>query len=201
MNVAFNYKIGSLIYDIRNTYINEFIKIFDYADAIKNAVSGPGAGLTRGFLIDTLINEVLGQIDGFKQHHEGQADIMVENVPYSIKTLTNGGNDIALCWSKNPTIEIKYLECDILLINLKSDKWYSSEQEIKRGIYIIDKDVANKYIKLYSNNKTDYVLKKKSLHDLIIHNSVKNGWYVELKSENEYVWNIIDGIKNITFNN
>ena len=191
---AFNSNIATLICEIRHTYHSDFKKIFDYADAIKNAIKGNGAGLTRGFLIDKMINEILEKNHAFVQYHEGQADIMFENTPYSIKTLTNGGNDIALCWSKNPTIERKELEHDILLINLKSEKWYSSEQEIKRGIYIIDKNIANKYIILYSNNKTDYVLKKKSLHDLIIYNSMNNGWYVEFESEKEYTWNIIDGI-------
>lgn len=201
MDFAFNYNMGSLIHEISHTYHDEFQKIFDYADAIKNAVTGNGAGLTRGFLIDRMINEVLENTHIFKQYHEGQADIMAQNIPYSIKTLTNGGNDIALCWSKNPTIEKKELEHDILLINLKSEKWYTTEQEIKRGVYMIDKNIANKYITLYSNNKTDYVLRKKSLHDLIMHNSIKNGWYVEIESKDNYEWSIIDGIKTRTFNN
>ena len=183
-----------LAYVFRHIIYDDLRDLFDQADSIKNAISGNGAGMMRGGLIDKLCIEHLSKYDDFfTENRIGQADVSFYGRAYSLKTLTSGGSAIALSWSKNPNIIERKFDHDVILFNLQGAKWTRKSPFFDRGIYILSKDYANEHVTLTSNNKSDHVVPKKQLVDLLAHAIVMDR-FIPLESVYRYIWSIKNGI-------
>jgi len=203
MDFRFNVRIAELVHELKkDEYKDAFSSMCDKADALKDAITGDGAGLTRGLLIDRLMSETLEKLPGFEPCHNGQADLRAFGSEYSWKTLTNGAGVIALSWSKNGEggERASSFERDVIILNLVSERWYKRNVEqpiIERGIYVCDKDFANECVTLGENNKTDSLVSKADLLKLLMH-SLDNGWFVPLEKKNTYEYVGIDACLKLT---
>ena len=172
--------------------------------SITNVCKGDGVGLTGGTLIDMyLCKYFLEKLkDHYEELHSGESDIKIDNTELSLKKIT-GKSTIALDWSKNKTDnKKKYFNNHIIIINLKTEKWWKTKpnkiisnkiitynDEIKSGIYFIDKNYCKRYIKLSSNNKTNSLIDSQYLY-FMLKRSIMLRLYIELPTPN----------KNIEFN-
>jgi hypothetical protein len=172
--------------------------------SITNVCKGDGAGLTGGTLIDMLLCKYFSENlkDHYEELHSGESDIKIDNTELSLKKI-NGKSTIALDWSKNKTDnKKKYFNCHVIIINLKTEKWWKTKpnkiisnkiitynDEIKSGIYFIDKKYCKRYIKLSSNNKTNSLIDSQYLY-FMLKRSIMLRLYIELPTPN----------KNIEFN-
>jgi hypothetical protein len=168
--------------------------------SIINVCKGDGAGLIGGTLIDMLLCKYFSEIlkDHYEELHSGESDIKIYNTELSLKKI-NGKSMIALDWSKNETDnKKKYFNCHVIIINLKTEKWWKTkpnkiisiyDDEIKSGIYFIDKKYCKKYIKLSSNNKTNSQIESQYLY-FMLKRSIMLRLYIEIPTPN----------KNIEFN-
>ena len=182
-----------LAYVFRHIIYDDLRDLFDQADAIKDAISGAGCGMTRGGFVDKLFIEQLSNHEFFTENRIGQADVSFYGRAYSLKTITSGGTAIALSWSKNPNIIERKFDHDVILFNLQGAKWTRKSPFFDRGIYILSKDYANEHVTLTSNNKSDHVVPKKQLVDLIVHAIVRDR-FIPLESVYTYIWSIKNGI-------
>lgn len=182
-----------LAYLFKHVIHDDLIHLFDQADAIKDAISGPGCGMMRGGLVDKLCIEHLSNYEFFTENRIGQADVSFYGHAYSLKTLTSGGNPITLSWSKNPNIIERKFDHDVILFNLYGAKWTKTSPFFDRGIYILSKDYANQHVTLTSNNKSDHVVPKKQLVELLVHAIVMDR-FIPLESVYTYIWSIKNGI-------
>jgi acetyl-CoA carboxylase beta subunit len=119
----------------------------------------------------------------------------ISNVPVSLKKI-NGKSTIALNWSKNKSQDdtTKYFSQHIVVINLKSEKWWKKPlnndviytKEILAGIYFINKFFCRRYITLTENNKSNSVIDSKNIHKMLDH-SISRGLYIQLPDPNKKI--------------
>jgi hypothetical protein len=172
--------------------------------SINNVCKGDGAGLTGGTLIDMLLCKYFSENlkDHYEELHSGESDIKIYNTELSLKKI-NGKSTIALDWSKNETDNKKsYFNSHVIIVNLQTEKWWKTKpnkiisnkiitynDEIKSGIYFIDKKYCKRYIKLSSNNKTNSLINSQYLYFMLKRSKMLR-LYIELPTPN----------KNIEFN-
>lgn len=153
-------------------------------DAIKAYCVGDGCGLKTGTYVDDLITAFFKKhIISYQEYHKGEADMKICNVPLSLKTCTNDkGTQFALNWSKNETQPDHSLNFDthIMMIVSRGGHWWKQKpgfnKYIKPGIYLIDRYYCKDNIDLKSNNKTDKLISK-----IEVYNMIKNSQhYIEL---------------------
>ena len=169
-------------------------------NALSDVVKGDsGSGLSGGMLIDMFLTEYLTNIiKSYEACHKGESDCKILNIPISIKKI-NGKSTIALDWSKNGDDSKKRerFETDIMIINLKSGKWWITEprgatQEekdsnyysntINAGIYIISHKYCKNNITLSSNNKTNSLIDTKQLYNML-KESIRENMVLEFPTE------------------
>ena len=124
----------------------------------------------------------------------------IYNTNLSLKKI-NGKSSIALDWSKNNTDnKKKYFNTHIMIINLKTQQWWKKSpniksnnnkftiynDEIKMGIYFIDKKYCKTRIKLSENNKTNSLIDSQYLY-LMLQRSKRLGLCLELSTPNEII--------------
>jgi hypothetical protein len=164
--------------------------ISDCCYTISQKCKGDGGGLLAGSLIDMYLSEMLSEkLSLYEGHHEGESDMKICNLPLSLKKIT-GKSTIALNWSKNgeqsPQIKTTHFTSDIMLVNLKTEKWWKKgptgeknvkiyyDNEVEAGIYLIDKQYCKKNICITSNNKTDTLIDHKNLYIMINRSLLQN---------------------------
>lgn len=174
--------------------------------SITTKCKGDGAGLTGGILIDMLLCEFMRDtIPKYCDHHTGECDIQVCDIPFSLKKI-NGKSTIALDWSKNENHSHReHFSCDLMIINLKTEQWWKKNPNttnsgikiiyndiIPSGIYIIDKQFCKHYIKLASNNKTNTLVESPYLY-IMLKRSLTLQLFIELPDPNNTVsFNILN---------
>lgn len=170
--------------DIGNSeYSNKLQELVDKIECINKEFCGNGAGLTKGQFLEKLFVEFL--IDNFpnccsyNNKKCEQADFCINDKYYSLKNLSQAG-DLALSWSRvNKTHIPKKVDIDIVIIVSTSGKWWKIGPKdsfgktingynkcIKKGMYIIDKQWCQDII-YKSNNKTSYLIDKKTIYKLL----------------------------------
>jgi len=175
-------------------------ELSDWCYAIQQECTGDGAGLSGGYLIDMVISKYFSKNleEYYVESHSGESDMKIHNINLSLKKIS-GKSTIALNWSKNKTENKnkEYFNTHIMIINLYTEKWWKSSpkkiisnkninfsQEIKMGIYLIDKKFCKKYIELSSNNKTNSLIESHYLY-WMIQRSMRLGMFLELPTPNE----------------
>ena len=168
----------------------EFI---NQANSMNNLIRGDGSGLGGGILVDLWIIDYFTEyLNDFQEYHVRESDYKILDIPYSFKKIS-GGSDIALSWSKNPdgACERNYWEVDIMILNLKSGKWWVKGPKnplkdidytriIPAGLYIIDKDWAKNNIVISTkSNKTNAKIDKHYVYEALI-TSMENKTFLEL---------------------
>lgn len=172
-------------------------------NAITTYCKGDGAGLLGGCLIDILVSKFFEiKLSKYTENKQGESDMKICDVPFSFKKI-NGKSTIALDWSKNKNIGSKeHFKYHILIINLKTSKWWKNGPKekdnityndiIKAGIYIIDKNYCKSNITLLSNNKTNTLIDSISLYKMI-KDSISKNLYIEIpQSDKHIVFNILN---------
>jgi hypothetical protein len=178
---------------------NDLQKLTNMCKAITNKCKGDGAGLTSGSIIDMLLCDYLKSKLGEKytDYHNGECDLMISDIPLSLKKI-NGKSTIALNWSKNENNnEEEHFTCDIIIINLRQEKWWKNcpniknikpkmiyNDEIPSGIFIIDKQFCKYFIKLSSNNKTNTLIDAQNLY-IMLKRSISMNLFISLPLPNE----------------
>ena len=174
--------------------------------SITNKCKGDGAGLTGGTLIDMFLCAFLKhKIPQYTENHTGECDMNICDIPLSLKKI-NGKSTIALDWSKNDKAgKREYFSCGIMIINLKSDKWWRKNpteivskikitynDTIPSGIYIIDKQFCKYYIQFTSNNKTNTLIDSQYLY-IMLKRSISLKCWIELPiPDNMVEFNILN---------
>lgn len=151
-----------------------------------------GCGLSGGTITDSFIMQFFEEhLDKskFTEYHKKESDLKICKIPLSLKKIS-GKTQIALDWSKNKT-EIKkdYFTNNIMIINLKSGKWWhkgDNTKQIGYGIYIIDKNFCKKNVEpfLASNNKTNTMIKPQYVYEMIM-DSIQKENFIELPEINK----------------
>jgi len=190
------------IYNIIKNELTEddLQELINKCNGIINKCKGDGAGLTSGILIDMLLCDFLKlKISKYNECHIGECDIKIDNIPLSVKKI-NGKSSIALDWSKNKDKDKKeHFICDILIINLKTEKWWKNNPKIintnikityndiiPSGIYIIDKQFCKYYIKLTNNNKTNTIIESQYLY-LMLKRSILLNLFIPFPFPNKII--------------
>ena len=210
------WKKNNSIIELKNVYNymklsltnNDLQELSNKCKSINNVCKGDGAGLLGGCLIDMLLGKYFTEKlkDHYEEFHFGESDMKIYNTELSQKKI-NGKSTIALNWSKNDTENKKeYFNSHIIIINLKTEKWWKSKpnnilsnnknitynDEIKAGIYFIDKKYCKKYIKLSSNNKTNTLIDTQYLY-IMLKRSILQNLYIELPIPNKVIeFNILN---------
>lgn len=182
------------------SYIKYNIDLQDLSNkcnSINAFCKGNGSGLLGGSLIDIFISEYFtSKLTKYEECRDGEADMKLCGVCLSQKKI-NGKSIIALDWSKNKNKVIKdYFLHHILIINLKTEKWWKLDTDrnmtIYSGIYIINKTFCKKNVILSSNNKTDSLIDNKSLYSMI-QNSINTNLYIIIPDPNQSIkFNILN---------
>ena len=149
-----------------------------------------GKGLKSGGLTDFVVTALFKKhnLSKFREHHIKDADLMICDVPLSLKKVT-GKSQIGLDWSKNPESAKKKnpFESDIMIINLKGEKWWKQKpgftDEIKSGIYLVDASFCRKHVDIDQNNKTNTLIKPDNVYKMIKH-SIERDLFIELPPPN-----------------
>ena len=223
-----------LNYIKNNLTESDLYTLVNSCKSITTACKGDGVGLSSGYLIDMYISKFFTtKLTEYREYHQGESDMKIYNIPLSQKKIT-GKSEIALDWSKNESknkitvkVEEQELEKDkpktrintkqniknktkqhfsshILIINLKTSKWWKSEPKniinkkiiyndiIKSGIYLIDKKYCKNYIKLSKNNKTNTLIEHKYVYAML-KRSMQQQLYIELPEPNKILeFNILN---------
>jgi hypothetical protein len=174
--------------------------------AITKKCNGDGAGLASGTIVDMLLCDFFKvKLTEFSDCHTGECDMKISNIPLSLKKI-NGRSEIALDWSKNPTIGGReHFTCGVMIINLKEEQWWkkgprSNKSNIKityidsipAGIYLIDKRFCKYYVKISSNNKTNARIDSQYLY-IMLNRSISLNLFTPLPSPNkELRFNILN---------
>lgn len=185
-------------------HLNESLSHEDLQDlsnkchSITKMCKGDGAGLSGGTLVDMLLcNYFKEKLANYSDHHDGESDMKICDIPLSQKKI-NGKSTIALDWSKNEKqSEREHFSCDILIINLKSEKWWEKNPKqthsnikivyndvMPAGIYIIDKQFCKYYINLKSNNKTNTLIESQYLY-IMLKRSISQQLFISLPEPNK----------------
>jgi hypothetical protein len=146
--------------------------------AINNSCKGDGAGLSSGGLVDMLISAIFKyHLVNYEEFHHGESDMKIWGVPFSQKKI-NGKSSLALNWSKNKSSRVcNPFNSHIIIINLKTSKWWKHVDEISAGIYFINKEFCKKNIRLTCNNKTDTLIDCKEVYKMLTY-SIQNSLYI-----------------------
>lgn len=157
-------------------------EMYDCLHSIKNYLKKDGNGLTGGALTDIFISNFFQKkIKKYTEHHDGQSDFKILDIPMSLKKIT-GKSTIALNWSKNSNIKTETFQTDIMIINLKAGTWWKNKKDyckfIPSGIFIIDKYFCIENILLTSNNKSNSIINSQNLYNMICHSIKKNSYIV-----------------------
>ena len=209
------WKNKSSIHELNNAYKvcksllteDKLQNLSNMCKSINNVCKGDGAGLTGGILIDMLLSRYFSQNlkDNYIELHSGESDMKISNTELSLKKI-NGKSTIALDWSKNETDnKKKYFNSHVVIVNLQTQTWWKSKpnkiisnknitynDEIKTGIYFIDKKYCKMFIKLSSNNKTNSLIDSQYLY-LMLKRSMMLKLYIELPKPNKTIdFNILD---------
>ncbi len=158
---------------IRKSLSNDDLQtLSNYIHSLNSSIKGDGAGLSSGFLVDKIISDFFKKkIYNYSPYYEGEGDMKLLDHPLSLKKI-NGKSTIALDWSKNiRESKRNYFNCDMLIINLKTDKWWKNKEDftdlIESGIYLIDKEYCKKNVLLNSNNKTNTLIESEYLYNML----------------------------------
>jgi len=194
------------LYLKNNLHTSDLQEISNKCNSINFLFKGnDGSGLIGGCLIDILVSKYFEiKLDTYKTFHKGEADMEICGLKLSQKKIT-GNSSIALNWSKNKTIKSpeELFINNILLINLKTEKWWEKKplkthgnlnytNTIKSGIYLLDKDFCKKTVNLVSNNKTDTMIKNVFLYGLL-QNSLEKDLFIEFPAPNKILdFNILN---------
>ncbi len=155
---------------------------------IKEYFQGDGAGLASGTISDMYMKEYFREaVPNFTVYEEEESDIKIDGIPFSLKKIY-GASIIALDWSRNDVKEgvepqnvRTYFTTNMILINLKTEQWWKSKpvkpkieglvynHVIPAGIYLVDKDFCKEHTKLSKNNKTNTLIEKEYLYQIIQH--------------------------------
>lgn len=115
-------------------------------------------------------------------------------IPFSFKKIT-GKTCISLDWSKNKdNFTKKYFTNDIIILNLKSGKWWKNTNNtfIDAGLYFIDKNYCLENIKLSSNNKTNSLINAKCVYNMLL-DCIKKNKFIKIPASNKtYEFNILN---------
>jgi len=157
--------------------------------AIQNTCKGDGAGLEGGSYIDRIISEFFeDNLKEYKSHHNGESDMKIFQTEISLKKIS-GPSMIALDWSKNnkPCVRT-YFNHPIMIVNLKEQQWWKKKEDytdiVPSGIYLIDREYCQRNITLSSNNKTNTLITKESVYQML-QRSLKQRWFIELPPPNK----------------
>ena len=196
--------LHTIILYLKNNLTQENLQeLSNKCNSINKYCKGDGGGLLGGCLIDILICKFFEtKLDKYQEFRSGEADMKLCEIQLSQKKI-NGKSTLALDWSKNKNDSIKeYFNYHILIINLKTEKWWKNKPTnileddpiiyndiIKACIYLIYKDFCKKNIKLSNNNKTNTLIDSKSLYKMM-KISINHELYIEIPLPN----------KNIDFN-
>ena len=158
-------------------------------DAIKACCVGDGCGLKTGAYVDDLIAAFFKKhLVSYQEYHKGEADLKICDVPLSLKTCTNDkGTQFALNWSKNKTESDPSSNFDthIMIIVSRGGQWWKQKEGlneyIKPGIYLVDRHYCKDNIDLKSNNKSDTLISKKDVYQMITNSQ----HYVEIPTPQE----------------
>lgn len=180
---------------------NDLQELSNKCKSINNVCKGDGAGLTGGTLIDMLLCKFFSEKlkNNYIELHSGESDLKIYNTELSLKKI-NGKSTIALDWSKNDTDNFKnYFNCHIIIINLHTQIWWKTKpkkilsninftynDQIKSGIYFVDKNFCKRYIKLLSNNKTNSLIDSQYLY-CMLKRSILLKLFIELPTPNKNV--------------
>jgi hypothetical protein len=153
-------------------------------DAIKSYCVGDGCGLKTGTYVDDLVTAYFKKyLMSFDEHHVGEADMKICNIPLSLKTCTNKhGTTFALNWSKNGENSVVKPNFDthIMIIVSHGGHWWKRKEGyneyVHAGIYLIDRYYCQDNITLESNNKTDKLISKRNVYKMIMNST----FYVKL---------------------
>lgn len=157
--------------------------------SIQTVCQGDGAGLEGGSYIDRLICEFFqDHLKDYIPYHNGESDMKICQHPLSFKKIS-GASSIALDWSKNATSTKRaHFTNDIMILNLSTKQWWKNKvnytDTIPSGIYFIDSDYCQYNITLSSNNKTNTLISKTFVYQML-HRSLTQKWYIELPPPNK----------------
>jgi hypothetical protein len=199
LSVIYNY----LLTNLTKQHLQE---LSNMCDALLRICQGKdGSGLSSGLLIDILINNYFEKnLSACQNFYKNECDLKICDISISLKKIT-GKSQLALDWSKNEiTKKKKYFTCHILIINLKSEKWWKKSPVNKinnnliftdilpMGIYIIDKKFCKYHIELSSNNKTNSLIKEQYLY-LILKRCIFQKLFIEIPVPNKvFKFNILN---------
>lgn len=159
------------------TFLTQDIRqeLCDRAIALTNFYSGQrlsGAGLSCGQLTDAMVNHFMQVLTSnvWNAHHNGQADFVVYEMPFSFKKLRTS-SDLALHWSKNSDNDASKAVFDvpIMIWIQQSSMWYKRDGEsfVEAGWYFIPTHLCQTIVKFHSNNKSNTVIKKRYVYELL----------------------------------
>jgi hypothetical protein len=172
-----------------------FEKIFAINRYCSENLGKQGGGLSAGILVDLVINEYFVQkLENFKSFHSGESDCILMDHNFSIKKIT-GKSNIALDWSKNKNQESQkeYFISDMMIFNLKSQKWLKTSKFIPSGLYFIPNDFCKQNIQLKQNNKTNSLIDSKNLYKMLEY-SLENNLCIQIsESQNKFEWCVLNG--------
>lgn len=194
----YNDLILNIVYDslIKELNINKLQELSNKCHSINNFCKGDGCGLSSGNLIDIFITNFFSKNFNGKCdiYHNGECDLKISNIPLSFKKIS-GKSSIALDWSKNKNnFKKKYFTTNILILNLKTGRWWKKENNkiIYSGIYIIDKEYCIEYVKLSSNNKTNSLISSEFVYEMLIHCIDKKKFIKIPECNKTYEFNILN---------
>jgi hypothetical protein len=183
---------------------NELQDLSNKCHSINNECKGDGSGLSAGALIDMFICRYFAKLDKYEEFHCGESDMKICNIELSQKKIS-GRSNIALDWSKNDSDKEKlHFEKHMIIINLKTARWWKSNPRkiinndiiyndiIKSGIYLIDKDFCKENVDLSCNNKSNTLIGNQYLY-LMLKNSISQNLYIEIPERNKILnFNLLD---------
>jgi hypothetical protein len=127
-------------------------------------------------------------LDEYVPYHVGESDMKILKTEISLKKIS-GPSTIALDWSKNNKVCTRnYFTHPIMIINLIQQQWWKKKlnytEIIPSGIYLIDCDYCQNNISLTSNNKTNSLITKEYVYQML-QRGLKQKWFIELPPPNK----------------
>ena len=181
---------------LSNEHLQELV---NKLHSINATCKGDGAGLSGGILTDMFIFEFfLKHVPGYSENHIGESDLKICDIPLSQKKI-NGKSIIALNWSKNKNKNPHQdpFNCDVMIINIKTEQWWKKEpmqkhrvakitfnDTIPSGIYFVNKQFCKHFVKLSSNNKTNTLIESRYLY-LMLKRSIQTDLFIAFPPPNK----------------
>ena len=159
-----------MVMDVKGKFTSSLLyELSSKCHAINRTCKGDGAGLSGGSIVDLFLTSFLSNhLPNCESFHNGESDFKINNYPLSLKKIS-GRSQIALNWSKNnKSSDTKWFQCDMMIINLKTEKWWKKKHTdlIPSGIYFIPKQYCTNIV-LSSNNKTDTLIDSYQLYEML----------------------------------